>query len=166
MDRTRLHFTKIRDREIQGFIKEWNKNTNEVIELPDFGSDDFGSSWDKTKKVSQKEMRFFLEDFLKAFLSNRDRFRIVGADIMNGFIINIANFDVLVKTCQDIWDNPKNYYKLEEYEDDYYSFLKYLWVEGSFFGKEGVKLHDLVKKGTEDDVKVEEKIKFIKENYE
>ena len=165
MNRDKLHFSKIRDAEIIGFIKEWNKNTNEVIELPDFSSDDFGSSWDKTKKVTQKEMREFLHDFLKALLGNRERFRIVGADIMNGFIINIANFDVLVKTCQDIWDNPKNYYKLGEDEDDYYSFLKYLWIEGSYFGKEGIKLSDLVKMGV-DDFKVDEKIKFIKENYE
>jgi len=109
---------KIDEIEINTFIKEWLRNTNNAIEFDD------------GTKIEQRKILHFYQEFLGSFLKNRKRFKIVGADKMVGFEINIAHEDSLKKICQDIWDKPEEYYKIkDDVNNYYYDFLKFLWVE-------------------------------------
>lgn len=131
MKKQLVNQNKINEIEINSFLKEWLRNTNEEIEIDDI-------------RIKQKpNMIHFYREFLESFLKNKRRHRIVGADKMLGFEINIANDEELLKVCKDIWDNPENYYKLETKEENYYyEFLKFLWVESDTYGD--VRITDLI----------------------
>jgi hypothetical protein len=145
---------KIQEIEIRSFIKEFNRNTNKEIIFNDFETQEIKAT------LTQKDLLFFEEEFLLAFLNNREQYKIVGVDIMQSFAINIANVDILFKICQEIWDNPERFYTIDNKDNYYYDFLKYLWVEG--FNKE-IRLTDLVKTGNiETDIEVENLIKSLK----
>jgi hypothetical protein len=131
MKKEQVNRNKINEVEIISFLKEWLRNTNEEIEIDDI-------------KIKQKPnmMRFYRE-FLESFLKNKRRHRIFGVDKMMGFEINIANDEEFLKVCQDIWDNPQDYYKLKEEENEYYEFIKFLWVDSDTYGRD-TRLVDLV----------------------
>lgn len=107
----------ITDVEVSSFMKVWMKNTNETINVA--GMD-----------IEQEYLYPVFTDVIKAFLANRETNRIFGVDVMNGFLINIADKNDVETVCKDIWTNPEKYYKLDkDAGTDYYSsFIKYLWV--------------------------------------
>lgn len=111
---------KIDDIEILSFIKTWLKNTNETLELaPDV-------------KIKNHDMVMFYREFLNAFQKNKRSVRIFGVDKALGFELYLSSRDELFKACKDIWDNPRDYYQVEdEDENEYYEFLKFLWIDGN-----------------------------------
>lgn len=111
----RIKNNAVNHAEIISFIKEWLINTNPNIMIGEV-------------EIENKRAVPFFEQFLSSFMSNRKRFRITGADRLEDFEINIANFDALSRICKDLWENSEKYYDLRG-EDSYYGFLKYLWIE-------------------------------------
>lgn len=112
---------KILETEVNAFLLEWYKNTEEKIEIFD---------GEKIIYLNQKTLLRHYEEMLKSFMTNRKNYKICGADKLKNFKIYIANKEFFVKTCKDIYDNPEKYYQINEKEDGdyYYGFLKYLWV--------------------------------------
>lgn len=104
---------------IRSFLKEWFKNTNEEIII----------DYEKNISVKNKNMRFFYEEFLIAFLNNSGHYRIVGCDLASSFKINFSEEETMLKIAQDIWDNPHDYFEFGKKENPYYEFLKFLWIE-------------------------------------
>lgn len=131
MKKEQVNQNKINQVEIESFLKEWFKNTNEEVDFDGI-------------KVKQKpSMVNFYREFLNSFIKNKKRHRIFGVDKMSGFEINIAHDELFLKICQDIWSNPQDYYKLNKDENEYYEFIKFLWVDSDTYGKD-VRLVDLV----------------------
>lgn len=131
MKREQVNQNKINEAEIRSFLREWLKNTSEELDFDGI-------------KIKQKpNMMKFYNEFLNSFLKNKNRHRIFGVDKMIGFEINIANDEEFLKICQNIWDNPQNYYKLKADENEYYEFIKFLWVDSDTYGRD-VRLVDLV----------------------
>jgi hypothetical protein len=131
MKKKSVNENEIRNVEINSFIKYWMKHTNVEMEIGNVN-------------VNQHDAIRFYQEFLGSFLKNRKRHRIYGSDVMSDFEMCIAEDELFMKTCQNIWDTPENYYKLENQEDSnyYYDFLKYLWYESDTFGNG--RLTDLV----------------------
>lgn len=131
MKKEQVNQKKINEVEIGCFIKEWLRNTNQEVEFDEI----------KVKQVPN--MINFYREFLNSFLKNKKRHRIFGVDKMTGFEINIAHDELFLTICQDIWSNPQDYYKLGKDENEYYEFLKFLWVDSDTYGRD-VRMTDLV----------------------
>lgn len=112
------------------FIKEWIKNTKPEIEIGGL-------------IVNQKDDIPFYQNFLESFLSNRGYVKIFGCDICSDFEILLSEKSLVNRIAQDIWDNPRDYYDIDQEENEYYEFIKFLWIKYPD-GKE-VRLSDIVK---------------------
>lgn len=121
---------KISKIESKSFLKSWKYHNNEEFVLSD------------GQKIIQSDA---MDDFLLTFIEHYDAHKtnavnyIKGCDNAFGFKIHLPNdcSEKYIKyVCKDIWNHPQEYwgYTRECEEDDYYKFLKYLWVKWN--GKE------------------------------
>jgi len=105
---------RIQKIEIQSFIKFWLNNTNDKIKIVD------GITIENDYLIN------LYSEFLNTFYKQHTKYKIFGVDKASDFLINLSDLNTLNKICIDIWNNPKEYSKSNE--DDYYDFLKFLWV--------------------------------------
>lgn len=98
------------------FITTWLKNTNKKIKIGD-------------TEIKQRDAINFYEELLVAYQNNNGRYKITGADSAGSFNISFSDERMTLKIAQDIWDNPKKYWDIEDDDNAYYEFLKFLWVE-------------------------------------
>lgn len=125
---------KIINIETKSFLKTFFENTNKKYCIDP----------ENKTYVSQLAIKPFLEDVLEAYEKNKSNYKIVGADFMKDFEINISDKKVLERICIDIWENPKEYFNYEQIQ---YNAVKYIWIEEKY-DKDGINLYDyLVKIG-------------------
>ncbi len=128
---------EIREKEVRSFLKTWFENTNDDIVIYD--------AKQQPIKVPNIQLTHLYSDILNAFDANKNH-KIVGCDRMQKFQICLSNKEDLLKTAQELWDNPNTFYTEENNKDyDQYSdFLKYLWIESHDFPEE-TRLTDIIK---------------------
>lgn len=112
----RIKNQTVRNVEIKAFLKFWREHTNDKQRFGPY-------------ELTQGELLQYNINLLQAFLGNREANKIYGADKMRGFEIKIADKQSVKEICKDVWQHPEKYYNLSKDEDEYYDFLKYLWVE-------------------------------------
>jgi hypothetical protein len=110
---------KIKDIIINSFLKQWYKNTNEKIVIDS----------ENNISVNNRDLLFLYKELLTAFIGNSNKYKIVGSDKAKSFSIGFSDEDTMLQTAQDIWNNPHDYYKFHKDDDEYYEFLKFLWIE-------------------------------------
>lgn len=108
----------IKDLEIQSAIKSFFKD-NKLLEIPYFIDE-------KETQIPQSILSNYLNEFI-VYLHNNNNIKIYGSEVE--FNLNLyRDYNSIYKICKHIWDNPEKYYPIEN-KDDYYEFLKFLWVE-------------------------------------
>lgn len=114
--------------------KSWFDDTNDEITIYRLQDQDV--------ILHQNELRSYITEYTGYLLNNvfNDRNMIFGTEHCQDFKIYFGNNLKGVRNiCEDIWNNPEKYYQFDD-EDEYYDFLKYLWV--NIGGKE-FKLSDI-----------------------
>ena len=133
---TKYNINKIKQLQLQLFLKNFIHSTCNEYNIIDKNL--------QLRVIPQQNLlRLFIE-LLTSYENHKNNHIITGSEKHHDFIIHFPNFDSIKKTAQDIWNHPERYYNdLRSIDDEYYEFLKYLYIESSNFDSQ-LRLVDVV----------------------
>ena len=140
-DKKKMNKQLINEMEIASFLSVIRKFWRKEIELVDVN--------DQNVKIPQKYLEPFLREIIQAFKGNLST-RIYGVEHMQGFEMKLSSdIEHVEKMCTFIWNNPRDFYEYNTEDDcnDYYEFLRYLWVDIPGYGEH--RLCDIVARSQE-----------------